>query len=249
MINFEKLKTKLIFIQYIPGSFGSFLYHTLMGTDQCVRYTDNTINIMDSQNSAHLNIFDVIKNFHSNEEVLDWKNFQTIEEKQKFIFENLNDTIVETDLYQPPKKIATYNAAHELRNIFPKSIRIFITFEKQSIDIIARIIEDKLYNNLGLQEDEKIIKLLDNLKNLNKKDIIIHEYCKKNAKYFYEMYSTINPTDDEYIMSFESFFTYEKFIKEFSRLLKKFNMTADEKYIEKLYEKFYNTNMKYFRNK
>lgn len=248
MIKYEQFKDKCIFINYVPGAFGSMLYHFLMQTDQCKINIKNKLGhrIFNDFKCAHLNTNDMFDNFHSDTSVNYWLTLND-EDKILYLEENTNKEIIETNLYYPPTRIACYNNVSELKKIFPKSKQIVITFEEKSKNLLTTIQIDKIFPMAGVSIlPTKFINLYKRIDKDDGKLKILQHYHTDLVNYYYKKLQEIVLTEDYFVFPFESFFSYEKFSSNFTKMLFEFDFNVDMKNIEILYQDFKIINKKYF---
>jgi len=248
LINLEELKKQMFFIFYAPGTFGSFLHHVLILSDKFTNYFDETLDIFDQYNRAHNNMIDIIHNFHSDDDLKFWQNLKT-DEKYEYLNKNIEYKLRNENLFQPPQRVATFIGINEIRNFFPISKKIFILYDKNSIDILSKIMPEKITSvneENAIPSYQKISKLS---KNIKMKSLILSHNSKKITQYYYDISKSIDINDDDAIFYFENFFSYNSFLQNLEQVLDKFDIQLDIKKVETLYKKFYNVNIKYFENK
>jgi hypothetical protein len=256
LIDYNQFKDKCIFINYTPGAFGSMMYHFLMQTDQCrssINYKPN-YQIFNDLKSAHLNTNDMFNNFHADGEINHWLTL-TDENKISYLEENINENIQKTNLYYPPTRIACYNNIEELQKIFPNSKRVVISVEEKSIDLLVRLIFDKVFPTMNLSTlPSTYVKLYNKIDKDNKHDkedrklTVLTQIFTDSVKYHLHLkkMQRLNLTENEFIFPFESFFSFNEFSNNFVKMISKFNFTVDMKNIESMYQDFKIVNEKYF---
>jgi hypothetical protein len=232
----------LFFIHYATGTFGSSLYHALMSSQEFIRYYEITIDVFNKDSAAHKNIFHMFNNFHTNPEIQLWKNLN-YQEKISYLDLNLNSSVIETKLLQPPVLIASYDALLGIKDVLKNSKNIIILFEKDKIELLSKIrmkklkdfnfyflnINGKIHDFSNRKLNPKSIKLLNNL----------------TFKHFYEQQQHLIFNKEDFVFNFEDFFTYKSFESRFKSLCKHFHLTFNNEFIENFYSNFYENNKEF----
>lgn len=245
LIDIEKIKKQMFFIFYTPGTFGTFLYHLLTLCDEFKKYYAESFDIFHHDKTTHKNLVNVILDFHSDDQIKFWQKLDSNEQKNNYFVQNLNEIIQESILFQPPQRIATFLGIDDVREFFPYSKKIFIIMDKKSINLVSKIMPEKIVH---VNKENVYYKISSLSKNSKNKNLILSCNSKKITEYYYEISQGIQVRDNEAIFYFENFLNYENFLENFTQILKKFNLTVDMKKIEILYKKFYSVNMQYFEN-
>jgi len=248
LINLEELISKLILVHYVPGGFGSTVYHLINMAQESVNYDKNNDNtqIFQWDGSAHGKIFKVIKNFHSDDEIIHWLELNYNEKKQ-YILKNINPDFVLDNMYQPVIRIANYEGIEKIRDFFQNSKYIFITFEKESIPLLAMIWNDKISYKSAFELNKKKNVLLSKTDKDIRKHKILQSMHQDVISYYYNQQENIKYKDGDIILKFENFFEKNTFIKQTCEIYNKLNFTANFNDIENFYNMFYTANKKYFK--
>ena len=136
---------KVIFINYVPGSFGSFLYHCIAESPECYKINSDNAVFWDN-GAAHGNIVTMIFKFHDGDELRMWLEL-TDEQKQEH-FAKL--TYCPPDFADSQKwyvhRLTIPSMTPEVMRFFPESKFINVTFDDDDISTIARDMTNKTYN-------------------------------------------------------------------------------------------------------
>lgn len=246
MIDLEELKKQMFFIFYTPGTFGSFLYHILILSDKFTKYFEDSFDIFDQNNAAHKNIIFVLNNFHGDDDINAWIEIKTREDKDSFLNKNIDVKVKNEKIFQPPQRIATFVGINEIREVFPHTNKIFILFKKESLDIVSKIMGDKIKESVNENAIYSYKKISDLEKNKKRKHLILEKNSKKITEYYYNLSESVNIEDTDIVFYFENFFSYDKFLKNLQEILEKFDIQVDKNKVEILYKRFYDINVKYF---
>lgn len=247
--NYYKLsKSKLIFIHYVPGSYGSLVFHLLCkNTNYFQNYFPNYpyTEIYQKDNTAHNNVFDIINNFHGDEEVTEISKM-SIQEKKDFFSKNLNKKFQISELLQPPMRIASYKGLDITHNFFPESKNIVIFFKKESIQILVSILKNKLLHKKNVNLNLKKLTLLQKYKHNKNKDEILDNIYADIFKHFFESQKNIILTKNDIVLNFEDFFKEDLFIFQIKDMYDKLGINFDKNSLINFYSKFFNVNKIHF---
>ena len=133
--------TAWIFVNYAPGSFGSFLTKVIeLSTDVS---GEKKSNIFDKNNASHRHISLWIRNLHDGDEIDQWASWPTDQQGQ-YIAENINQqntTLRRVHRLTVPK----YN--YKFRHHFTNAQFIKITVDKNQIDLVAKNMSNKTFGH------------------------------------------------------------------------------------------------------
>ena len=136
---------RIIFINYTPGSFGSFL-------SSCLRMSPSVHNkllnkdIFNEYGSAHKQLIEYMIDFHQHGILSDWVNYSD-EQKHKTILHRWQppDDFEKSSLFYIHRLIIP-NSTDVFVKFFPKSRFIKINVDDNEVDIISKMFHKKILN-------------------------------------------------------------------------------------------------------
>jgi hypothetical protein len=147
--------SRVVFINFLPGSFGSFLLKCLSASSTVfIRTKDSTF--FDELGASHYDIPHYLENFHSKQDIDDWLELPDLD-KQRVLTEYWNPPkeFIESDLYYI-HRILTPKRTKEIKSYFPNSKVIKIIIPDKYVMTVLRMYETKRVpilkdreNNLG----------------------------------------------------------------------------------------------------
>jgi len=147
--------SRIVFINFLPGSFGSFLLKCLSASPSVFLRTKDS-NFFDEIGASHYDISQYLENFHSRQDIDYWLALSDIE-KHNFLLNNWQPPkeFIESNLYYV-HRILTPKRTKEIKFYFPNSKIIKITIPNKHAETISRMYEIKRVavsknweNNLG----------------------------------------------------------------------------------------------------
>jgi hypothetical protein len=148
---------RIVFIHFVPGSFGSFLLHCLSYSDSVFLQNKKDI-FFDEFGAAHYKIKQFFLDFHSGTRIYEWSNLPT-EMQKTYLEKNWN----------PPEDFLNSNLHYIHRIVLPKKIELV----KQHIPK-ARHIKITIPFKYNLLVRDMLIKKTGNVPN------ITYSYIKNN---------------------------------------------------------------------
>lgn len=234
---------RAIFVVYHPGAYGSFLRHCINLSSDVFDKEKKTTNIFWQGGQAHNNISEFIKFFHDGDDLNRWYSL-THEESLKYLSDNWVGT---PELEQSNKfyvhRIAGPKSYDKVREYFPKSKFVYISFTKENVEEIADLMANKtLYGymrKIKFREPEKF----QHYQTLNNEDVI-NIYKKICA----EMVESLEqPTVDEFNLvknvfefKFDWFYNKEIFVKKYNEMCGFLEIAKAD--IQDLYDNFAKVN-------
>jgi hypothetical protein len=148
--------SRIVFINYIPGSFGSFLLKCLSATPNVfLRTTDS--NFFDELGASHYNIPHYLENFHDRKDIEDWLRLND-DEKSILIDKSWNppEQFVHSNMYYIHRLLVPLKTK-EIKSYFPNAKFIKINVPDKYIITVLRMYESKRTPVLKGKELGKVI--------------------------------------------------------------------------------------------
>lgn len=230
---------KFIFVNYVPGSFGSFLTKVIELSTEVETRSKTNESDFDSTGAAHNNITEWITYFHHGDDLDNWLTF-TDSDKIKYITDNL--------ICSNTNKNKTHRLTIPAKNdvfikFFPTAKFIKITMCNQYLDIVASLMAKKTFQ--GWLEHEMInnpikFKIMQRL-NKTQQNTAYKNICHKR------ILGIMSDTTDINTFNFgiEEFFQYDTFYKKYIEMCKFLNISHCD--ITTIYNEFKNINQDYFK--
>lgn len=141
-----------IFINYVPGSFGSFLTKVLELSPEVAgtKHPD----IFDEYNASHLNITHWIHQFHDGDDIEPWANL-SMNEQSEYIKSRINLTQFNSTALKKIHRLTVPKYNTLFRKHFVNARFIKITVDPELISVITTTMADKTINNWFTNKVEK----------------------------------------------------------------------------------------------
>jgi hypothetical protein len=130
---------RIVFISFVPGSFGSFLLHCLSYSPSV--YHRNTGNLyFDDNGACHYNITDFFTDFHSGQSIAKWFSLTT-DKRNEFLVDNWKPTkeFVDSNLYYIHRSVLP-KFTRLLKSHIPEAKYIKITIPEKYNDVVVDMI-------------------------------------------------------------------------------------------------------------
>lgn len=127
---------KIIFLGYVPGRYGSFLYHCLSKSIDCFSF--DLVNIFNEHSAAHNGTLTLIHKFHDGDELAAWASLESDQAKEDYIdrYSFFPLQFLETNTYYI-HRYCVPSLTEEIQRFFTEHKFIEITFTEQNIPRIA----------------------------------------------------------------------------------------------------------------
>ena len=210
--------SRVVFINFAVGSFGSFLWHTLAQSKSSYD-TSLLEDTFDEYGRAHNNLNVYLHNFHSRADINKWRELDS-DARTKTIENNWKDPAYwdeSSTMYI--HRITTPQFSSEILKASPNSKLIIIDFDEDDVPLIASMLTKKILMPLQLIPDTTSIKRASTT-------MVMESFPEKNV-------------DGAYYFKFK-YFLDESFIDEFNKLCKWLNFDVPD--ITEWYKKFKRVN-------
>lgn len=215
-----------IFVNYVPGAFGSFLTKVLELSPDV--YGSKTTDIFNQYGASHNNITEWINYFHDGDDLDRWAMLAQ-DEQQQYILDNVDTALLSTTSLKRIHRLTIPKYNYLFRQHFICSKFIKITVEPQDIEFIVSMMSKKTFYVW-------MSKISDPLKTviLNISDDKQYEYYNKVCMDHITniLDNAIEP--DTFNFPVQAFFSLEKFSTEIDDLTRWLNIQPGN------YEDFYN---------
>jgi hypothetical protein len=135
--------SRVVFINFAVGSFGSFLWHTLAQSK--TSYDKSTLeNTFDEHGAAHNNVAMNLRHFHSREDITKWRELDS-DARKKAIENNWKDPVYwdkSNKVYV--HRVTTPQYSSEILKACPTAKLIIIDFDKDDVPLIASMLAKKV---------------------------------------------------------------------------------------------------------
>jgi hypothetical protein len=144
--------SRVVFINYAVGSFGSFLWHALT---QSKSSGDTTLleDTFDENGAAHNSLCMYLHHFHSREDINKWRKLDS-DARKKAIEDNWKDPAYWDDsantIYM--HRVTSPQFSSEILKASPKSKLIIIDFDNDDVPLIASMLAKKVIIPLHLSQ-------------------------------------------------------------------------------------------------
>jgi hypothetical protein len=148
--------SRIVFINFLAGSFGSFLLKCISASPNVfVRTTDSSF--FDELGASHHDIPIYLNNFHDQTDVTKWLELPTIEDKINFFKDNWNppNAFIESDLYYI-HRILWPLKIREIMPYFPNAKFINITIPDKYVDVVRHMLSIKRVKVLNQPRPVKV---------------------------------------------------------------------------------------------
>jgi hypothetical protein len=130
-----------IFVNYAPGSFGSFLTK-IIELSTSVSGSKN-LEVFDEYNASHRNVSRWIGHLHDGDDIESWCRL-SVEQQKQFIIDNIQTTTT-TGKRVHRLTVPKYNS--KFRQHFPNSSFVKLTVEPEQIELVAKNMVNKTFNS------------------------------------------------------------------------------------------------------
>lgn len=213
--------SRVVFINFAVGSFGSFLWHTLA---QSKTSCDKSIleNTFDEHGAAHNNVSMNLRHFHSREDITKWRKLDS-DARKKAIEDNWKDPAYWDESNKVyVHRITTPQYSSEILKACPTAKLIIIDFDKDDVPLIASMLAKKVI--IPNQFNQGIIPKPNQLN----QGIIPNETLVKEMTTTMVMNSLPEKNvEGAYYFKFK-YFLDESFIDEFNKLCKWLNFDVPD---------------------
>ena len=210
--------SRVVFINFAVGSFGSFLWHTLAQSK--TSYDSSLLeNTFDEYGAAHNSTVMYLHHFHSRADINKWRELDS-DARTKTIENNWKDPAYwdeSSTMYI--HRITTPQFSSEILKASPNSKLIIIDFDEDDVPLIASMLTKKILMPLQLIPDTTSIKRASTT-------MVMESFPEKNV-------------DGAYYFKFK-YFLDESFIDEFNKLCKWLNFDVPD--ITEWYKEFKRVN-------
>lgn len=230
---------KIIFVNYTPGSYGSFLHHCLKSSDDCY---GKSANIFNYNGAAHNNLTQFIKRFHDGENILEWESLSH-ENRVRYLKEH---TVFPPDFVSNNKyyihRLTIPRLSSLISTYFEGSKFINITYDDVHIPRIARDMANKTFIENGrgwlYRVRDQHPEFFKELMKMTKEQMI-EKYYESSLSY---VKTSQFKSDDDKIYNFDyaNFLDKELFLKEIDRLFS--FLTIAKVNVNILYDEFAKVN-------
>jgi hypothetical protein len=143
--------SRVVFINFAVGSFGSFLWHTLAQSN--TSYDSSSLeNTFDEYGAAHNSLCVYLHNFHSREDITKWRELDS-DARKKAIENNWKDPVYWDESNKVYiHRITTPQYSSEILKACPNSKLIIIDFDKDDVPLIANMLAKKIIIPLQLSQ-------------------------------------------------------------------------------------------------
>jgi len=203
---------RVIFVNFLPGSFGSFLTHCISFSPDVFTKTATT-DIFDEVGGAHRHIREFLKEFHTEKHIHDW-SLVDIEQQENII----------KNQWHPPQEFLLSNKYHVHRVLGPKYIPDLLRFFSKSkfVNITIKPEHISLIRDMYAKKGSHVLK--------NNVSSPYHYYLMK------QYCDTI-----EKVYNFDvSFFLNGNFLQEYEKLMNWLGLHKAD--VSELYENFKKVN-------
>jgi hypothetical protein len=202
--------SRIVFINFAVGSFGSFLWHTLIQSKSSCN-SSLLENTFDEYGAAHNSLCTYLHHFHSRNDINKWRELDS-DARKKAIEGNWKD---------PPywnksntiyiHRVTTPQFSSEIMKASPNSKLVIIDFDEDDVPLIASMLGKKvilpMQLSLGNTPDKTLIKRMST-------DMVMDSIPEKNI-------------DRAYYFKFK-YFLNESFIDEFNKLCEWLNIEVPD---------------------
>ena len=213
--------SRVVFINFAVGSFGSFLWHTLAQSK--TSYDKSTLeNTFDEHGAAHNNVAMNLRHFHSREDITKWRELDS-DARKKAIENNWKDPVYWDESNKVyVHRITTPQYSSEILKACPTAKLIIIDFDKDDVPLIASMLAKKVI--IPNQFNQGIIPKSNQLN----QGIIPNETLVKEMTTTMVMNSLPEKNvEGAYYFKFK-YFLDESFIDEFNKLCKWLNFDVPD---------------------
>jgi hypothetical protein len=202
--------SRIVFINFAVGSFGSFLWHTLAQSKSSYD-TSLLEDTFDEHGAAHNSTAMYLHHFHSRADINKWRELDS-DARTKTIEDNWKDPAYwdeSNTMYM--HRVTTPQFSSEILQASPKSKLIIIDFDENDVPLIASMLGKKIMIpmqlSLGNIPHDILIKRMST-------DMVMDSIPEKNV-------------DGAYYFKFK-YFLNESFIDEFNKLCKWLNFEVPD---------------------
>jgi hypothetical protein len=199
-------ESRVVFINFAVGSFGSFLWHTLAQSKSSYD-TSLLEDTFDEHGAAHNSLCMYLHNFHSRADVDKWLALDNDARKQA-IKDNWKDPAYwdeSNTMYM--HRITTPQFSSEILKACPNSKLIIIDFDEDDVPLIAYMLGKKIMIPMQLSQGNIPYEVL--IKRMST-DMVMDSVPQKNI-------------EGAYYFKFKSFLNESSFMDEFNKLCKWLN--------------------------
>jgi hypothetical protein len=210
--------SRVVFINFAVGSFGSFLWHTLAQSKSSYD-TSLLEDTFDEYGRAHNNLNVYLHNFHSRDDILKWLELDN-DARKKTLKDSWKDPAYwdeSSTMYI--HRVTTPQFSSEILKASPNSKLIIIDFDEDDVPLIASMLTKKILIPLQLIQDTTSIKRASTT-------MVMKSFPEKNV-------------EGAYYFKFK-YFLDESFIDEFNKLCKWLNFDVPN--ITEWYKEFKRVN-------
>lgn len=137
------VESRIVFINFVVGSFGSFLWHTLAQskTSYDTSLLENTFN---EHGAAHNSLNVYLHNFHSRDDILKWLKLDS-DARKKAVKDSWKDPAYwdESDTVYI-HRVTTPQYSSDILKACPNSKLIIIDFDEDDVPLIASMLAKKI---------------------------------------------------------------------------------------------------------
>lgn len=229
---------RAIFVVYHPGAYGSFLRHCINLSDDVFDKKEKTVDIFWEGGQAHRNMTEFIRLFHEGDELGYWQSLSP-EESIKY----LNDNWAGTSELEASNKFYVHRIAgpktyYKVREYFPKSQFVYISFTDKNMEEIANLMANKtLYGYLRkieIKEPEKF----EYYQTLSTEEVI-----ERYKKICIEMVSSVGQIElgkNVFEFKFDWFYNKNMYLTKYDEMCRYLSIAPAK--VNELYDKFANVN-------
>jgi hypothetical protein len=226
-----------IFVNYSPGSFGSFLAKNIESSSSVDKFLMTATSNFDSTGSAHNNISRWIGGLHDGQDLIQWLAMNH-EEKTKFILKTYN---LDNNKKLKVHRLTLPTANLQFHEFFSTSKFVKITFHPDRLNIIAEAMAKKTFQTYLIKEQNSNKIKYQIMQRLSVEQQLT-AYSSICRKWIVDIMSdSLDP--NTFNFDIENFYNYNSFKTAFNKLC--IFLEIEEPDIESLYNEFYKINQQY----
>lgn len=201
-----------IFINYAPGSFGSFLTKILELSPDV--YGRKTTDIFNQYNASHNDITKWIRHFHDGDDLIQW-SLLSYKEQRQYILDNVNTNLISATELKRIHRFTIPKHNHLYKKHFNHAKFVKITIDPTEIDFVVDMMSEKTLNNwITYKISDQLKKVILNIE-YNKQREYYATICKKHIIGILD--NSIE--EDTFNFPVQAFFSLEQFDEQVENLI------------------------------